>query len=325
MKKAWICAGMALLVASCTDRSLPVAPTAIAGPTPSLSIPSLPTSIPGVLALSLPIDAGDSASSTFGISPFGVHDPDHASDGHAGWDIEYRSGSIVRAAAAGTVQNVFADATAGGRFTVAIEHLVGDHHYRTVYTNIVSLAADVAIAEVMRGGQAIGTAGSAGVHFQLDDFEYYREMGNPNAVSAEPFLTAAAKSLFDSLFTRATFAQELVEPFATNPRQVAFPLSRTWTRAGGDGPAGVRFTRRSARSADYDYALLAESGTAIETGTVVLNTTARPATTIDLVSSTSHRLGVYDIVSNEMRLSLSNAGAARPGDLSGASVYRTPR
>jgi hypothetical protein len=317
--------GLVLTSASCTDRNSPVAPTAIAGPTPVLSVPSLPTSVPGVLALSLPVEPGDSANATFGVTPFGSHGADHAEDGHAGWDFEYRAGGIVRAAAAGNVQNVFQDAAAGGRFSVVIEHLVGSHHYRTVSTNLVTLSADIAVDEAVRAGQALGTAGAAAVHFQLDDFEYYREMGNPNAVSPEPFLTPSAKALFDSLFTRATFAQELVEPFATNPRIISFPLSRTWTRAGGDGPAGVRFTRRSARSSEYDYALLAESGTATETGTVTLNVTARPVTTIDFVSPASRRLGVFDIVSNEMRLSLANAGVTRPADLSGASIYRTVR
>lgn len=324
MRKAWICAGMAVFLASCTDRSSPVAPTTIAGPTPALTVPSLPTTVPGVLALSLPIDAGDFASGSFGITPFGTHGPDHAEDGHQGWDIEYRSDGIVRAAAPGPVQNVFQDPTVVGRFTVVIEHVVGDHHYRTLYTNIVTLSSDILIDEVVRAGQPLGTAGNAGVHFQVDDLEYYREMGNPNAVSPEPFLTAAAKSLFDGLFIRATFAAELVEPFATNPRALAFPASRTWTRAGGDGPAGIRFTRRSARSDVYDYALLAESLSPTETGTVVLNTTARPAT-IDLVSPVSRRLGVYDIVSNELRLSLASAGTARPADLSGATIYRTTR
>ena len=85
-------------------------------------------------------------------------------------------------------------------------------------------------------------------HFQLDDFEYSPREPNPNAVSPEPFLTPAAKSFFDALWSRAAFLQELVEPFATNPRDLSFPASRTWTRAGGDGPAGIRFTRHRARS-----------------------------------------------------------------------------
>jgi hypothetical protein len=161
------------------------------------------------------------------------------------------------------------------------------------------------------------------MHFQLDDFEYYRDMSNPNAVSPEPFLTASARSLFDSLWSRAIFDAELVEPYPTNPRVIAFPLARTWTRAGGDGPAGVRFTRGSAKSAAYTYDLLAESGTVIESGTVVLDTSARPLPTIDLVSPISTRRGVYEIVSNEMKLSLGQPATGRPNDLSAASVYRT--
>ncbi len=104
-----------------------------------------------------------------------------------------------------------------------------------------------------------------------------------------------------------------------------FPASRTWTRVSGDGPAGIRFTRAEARSPNYEYAILAESGTAVETGTVTLALTSRPFPGIDLVSPTGQRLGVYDIVSDQMRLSLAIFGAARPTDLNAASLYRMPR
>jgi hypothetical protein len=320
MRKSWIAAGFALMLAACVDRKLPDATTAIAGPTPVAATPSLPTTVPGVLALSMPIDSGDSSSATFGIAPFGYHGPVHAEDGHPGWEIEFRSGASARAAAAGTIQNVIVDPF--GRFTVQVEHIVGTHVYRTTYTNLLTLAADIAENEIVRAGQALGSPAGT-MHFQLDDFEYFREMSNPNAVSPEPFLTSAAKSLFDALWSRAIFDAELVEPYPTNPRVIAFPLSRTWTKAGGDGPGGLRFSRASAKTADYGYALLAESGTVIESGTVRLDTAARPLPAIDLISPTSLRRGVYDIVSNEMRLSLGVAGAARPSDLNSASVYRT--
>ena len=94
-------------------------------------------------------------------------------------------------------------------------------------------------------------------------------------------------------------------------------------KAGGDAPAGVQFSRASARAADYTYALLAESGVALESGTVTLNVAARPYPTIDLVSATATRRGIYDIVSNEMRLAIGEAGAARPTTISAASIYRT--
>src|SRR5204862_4696546 len=99
-----------------------------------------------------------------------------------------------------------------------------------------------------------------------------------------PFLTAQAKSLFDALWSQAAYRPELIEPFITNPRDLRFPASRTWTRAGGDGPAGIRFTRRTATGPDIEYEILAESGTVIEAGDVTLNSTARPYPFIDLVS-----------------------------------------
>jgi hypothetical protein len=276
------------------------------------------------------------ANAAFGLAPFGYHGADHAEDGHPGWDIEYRAGGVVRAAAAGTVQSVFPDPFTPSRFTVQLEHVVGAHHYRTVYTNLATVNTDIVGTEVVRAGQPLGTAGTisnqgppnplsyAMIHFQLDDFEFHRDVPNPNAVSPELFLTAEARSLFDRIWTTAAFVHELVEPFITNPRQLSFPASRTWTRAGGDGPAGIRFTRRTSRAAEYDYALLAESGAVTEAGAVVLTPTSRPVSTIDLVSPTSsRRLGVYNIVSNELQLSLAPPGENRPADLNASTVYRT--
>jgi len=338
MRRLCALALTALALTSCTNQKSPLAPTAVAGPTPPVPTPSLPTTVPGVLTIAMPIDAADLATTAFGLAPFGYHGADHAEDGHPGWDIEYRVGGIVRAAAAGTVQSVFADAFTPGRFTVQLEHLVGTHHYRTVYTNLANVNADVAPSVAVRAGQALGAAGTvaatigtaqltyAMTHFQLDDFEFYREVPNPNAVSPEPFLSAEGKLLFDRIWTTAAYLHELVEPFITNPRALSFPASRTWTRAGGDGPAGIRFTRRTARAAEYDYALLAESGTITEAGTVLLTSTSRPLSSLDLISPTSsRRLGVYDIVSNELRLSLALPGASRPASLAAATVYRTTR
>ena len=70
--------------------------------------------------------------------------------------------------------------------------------YRTIYTNLASVSADIAAQEVVRAGQPIGTAGTsrhlgtrghyAMTHFQLDDLEFHREVsesegGQPRAVS----------------------------------------------------------------------------------------------------------------------------------------------
>ena len=103
-------------------------------------------------------------------------------------------------------------------------------------------------------------------------------------------------------------------------RERADPDGRIAVVAARDEVAG----RRTARAAlEYDYALLADSGTAVESGTLTLSHTARPFASMDLVSSTSRRLAVYDIVSNEMRLAIALPGATRPVDLSNAGVYRT--
>ncbi len=335
MKNVCVCLWMVpitLVAAACTDQKLPLAPTPIAGPAPPVARPPLPTTVPGVLALGMPIDSADLAVTSFGMAPFGYHAAGHAEGGHAGWDIEYRIGGIVRAAAAGTVQSVLPDMSFPGRFIVHLEHIVDTHHYRTIYTNLGSVNADVVEAESVVAGQGLGIAGTLTTanfgtpgtvsfgfsHFQLDDFEYYREVINPNAVSPEPFLTPAARSLFDRMWPNANVSYELIEPYATNPRTLAFPASRTWTRAGGEGPAGIRFIRRSERDTAFEYQLLAESGTVIEAGNVQLS-----ASLIDLISPAARRLGVYNIVNNEMHLTLAAPGAERPNHLSTDSVYRT--
>ena len=316
---------------SCNLDTSPTASTPIAAPSPPLAAPPLPTAVPGVLSVAMPIDSVDVANSAFGLIPFGYHGGGHTEDGHAGWDIEYRLGAPVRAAATGVVYSVEPDEIALGRTAVVLEHVVGEHFYRTHYTNLTTVVSDVVVDELILAGQPIGTAGTitasigdqsityAMTHFQLDDLEFHREVANQKAVSPEPFLSAAAKSLFDRIWPSAIYFQEPVEPFATNPRETVV-TSRIWIRAGGDGPAGIRFTRRNTA---YTYQLLAESGTVIETGDAVLRQNVRPAT-IDLISPTATRLGVYDIVSNEMRLAVGSPGAARAA-LSAASIYRTTR
>src|SRR5687767_7589293 len=319
-----------LATLGCDFDKLPAASTPIPAPAPPLTAPPLPTTIPGVLSVAMPVDTFDTANAAFGLIPFGYHGGGHTEDGHAGWDTECGIGAPVRAAAAGTVISIAPDLISLGRMAVVLEHVVGAHFYRTHYTNLAALAGTIAIDALVAAGQTIGTAGTiaatvgdtpvtyAMTHFQLDDLEFHREIANPKAVSPEPFLGAAGKTLFDRIWTTAVYLQELVEPFASNPREMPVTV-RTWTRAGGDGPAGVRFMRRGNA---YSYELLAESGTVVEVGDVVLRLTARPAA-IDLISPTATRLGLYDIVSNEMRLAVPSPGLARPVDLSTASVYRT--
>ena len=338
MRKAWILAGMTLAAAACTDTKSPLAPTTIAAPAPPPATPSLPTNVPGVLSVNMPIEPGDSANTAFGVAPFGYHGADHAGDGHTGWDIEYRIGGVVRAAAAGTVENVFPDPFTPGRFTVQLEHIIGTHHYRTIYTNLANVNADIAPPEVVRAGQALGTAGTisstigtrhlsayAMTHFQLDDFEYYREIPNPNAVSPEPFLTAEAKPLFDALWAQRGVRPRAGRAVRDQPARSVVPCIANLDASRRQWSGGNSLHQESRTGRRYEYALLAESGTVIETGAVAINVTARPYPLIALTAPTSVRLGLYDIVSNELRLSLANPGSPRASDLNGASVYRTTR
>lgn len=325
--------GLALVSLStlaCDLDKSPTASTPIAAPAPPVPPPPLPTTVPGVLSIAMPIDSLDVSTTAFGLIPFGYHGGGHTEDGHAGWDIEYRIGAPVRAAATGTVYSVEPDLIALGRTAVVLEHVVGEHFYRTHYTNLTNVASGVVVDELILVGQSIGTAGTisttigeqsftyAMTHFQLDDLEFHREVANQKAVSPEPFLSPAAKTLFDRIWPAAIYFQEPVEPFATNPRETVV-TTRTWMRAGGDGPGGIRFTRRGDA---YSYELLAESGTVIETGTAVLRQNVRPAT-IDLIAPTATRPGLYDIVSGEMRLTVASPGAARPATIDPTHVYRT--
>jgi hypothetical protein len=315
---------------SCSFDQLPTAATPIAAPSSPLPTPPLPTRVPGVLSIGMPIDGADIANAAFGMLPFGYHGGGHTESGHAGWDIEYRLGAPVRAAAAGTVLSVDPDPDTPGRFIVVLEHVVGTHFYRTHYANLVNVGSDVVVNELVLARQTIGTAGAitatiggatvtyAMTHFQLDDLEFHREVPNPKAVSPEPFLNPEGKVLFDRIWATAAYFQELVEPFATNARETTV-TTRTWMRAGGDGPAGIRFTRQGST---YTYELLAESGTVVEVGTVSLAATPRPST-LDLVSPTATRLGSYDIMSNELLLTLANPGSSRPASVTAANVYRT--
>jgi murein DD-endopeptidase MepM/ murein hydrolase activator NlpD len=175
-----------IVMLSCTLDKSPTASTPIAAPAPPLATPPLPTAVPGVLSVAMPIDSIDVANSAFGLIPFGYHGGGHTEDGHAGWDIEYRIGAPVRAAATGTVFSVEPDLIALGRTAVVLEHVVGEHFYRTHYTNLATTSSDVVVDEVILAGQPIGTAGTitatvgeasmtyAMTHFQLDDLEFHR-------------------------------------------------------------------------------------------------------------------------------------------------------
>jgi hypothetical protein len=333
---------LSLLISACNTTGSPTTPSDVVFPGTSSGNNSSPSVVtppaPGtVLSIAMPIDGADIVSNAFGLLPFGYHGPDHAGAGHSGWDIEYRLGAQVRAAADGVVQAIESDPIVLGRTRVTIEHALGAHIYRTVYANLSSVREEIVLDAAVARGQPIGVAGTitatisatpvtyAMSHFQVDDFETHREGLDPKAVTPEPFLNADGRAIFDRIWPRSVFAQELTEPFISMSRDPRFPMTRTWRLESGEGPAGLSFTRTSAVSTSHQYLVLTQSGTAIESGAVTLGVLARTFPTIDLVTPTGTRLGVYNIIGDEMRLALGSPGAPRPGDLGAASVYRTSR
>jgi hypothetical protein len=311
--------------------------------TPGPASPSAPsgpsTSAPGAFQIGLPVAPGDTANFAQGLWPFGVHGADHALDGHPGGDVEFKPGSPVRAAAAGTVQLVTADGSAPGSHAVQIEHRLPTGNYRTDYIHVTSIAAGIAPGAPVAAGQEIGLAlvqtrmiGShmvtyAAIHFQVDDFSSTSGISNVNAVNPETWLSADARGTFAGIWRAAAYFQELTEPFPANPRDAAFPFRRTWTRESGAHPAKVVFVRPDVLAPGYDYEWRDEAGTLLERGTAMLDPLARPMSTIDFTPAGTGavRRGVYDVESDVLRLDVSSPGAPRPSSLAASSVYRTPR
>jgi hypothetical protein len=308
-----------------SDNPTPTAPTP--APTPA------PSQAP---VLELPIAAADSANAAYGLWPFGVHGGGHASDGHPGWDVEFRPGATLRAPADGTVQSVTADPNAPSLFTLQIMH---GTRYRTDYTNLASVAPGVTPGAAVRTGQVLGTPASitafigtrqvtyAMTHFQFDDFEQNIGQTNPFAANPETVLSGGARAVLDTIWRSAAYSAELCEPFLGNTRDVSFPLTRSWTRESGALAARVDFTRTDANAGStYQYALIDAAGATTESGTAQVDANAQPLATIDLQPSAgAARRGVWDVVDDTMQLDYGAPGAARPGSLAGAGVYRTVR
>lgn len=317
-----------------SDPASPSGPSSTAS-TASPSGPAAPTPSPA-FALDLPVASGDQAGSAYGLWPFGVHGGGHALDGHPGWDVEFRPGANVLAAADGSVQNAVPEPDGGGRFTVRINHSVGGGaSYATDYTNLASLAAGIAAGAAVSRGQVIGQAGVqsqtigttpvtwAMTHFQMNDFSRNEGLTNPNAVSAEPFLSGSGRALFDSIWRSAAYQTEWCEPFVTNSRAATFPLARTWTLQSGTLAPILDVRCPSDRSNEYVYSLLAADRSTIEAGTFAVDPVKKPSTVDFRPSSGGTRLGLWDVVSDTLQLNLGAPGAARPSTLLGAATYTT--
>ena len=308
------------------------------GPT-AASTPTNLTPTTGAFTIRMPIEVADAANGAYGLWPYGVHGGGHASDGHPGWDIEYRPGSAALAAADGVVQSI-APATTPGAVGVQLMHAAGGRSYRTVYQNIGSLAAGIIVGASVRSGQMIGipvtqtlvigtsSVTFAMIHFQVDDFNAPPGgLTNPNAVGPDAFLDGAGRAAFDVIWNASSYNQELCEPFPSNPRGAGFPLTRAWTREGGPGVPRLEFTRLDVNSNDYEYRFFDEGGLVTERGTLQLSVAGRPPASVALQPSggAARRLALFDILGETMVMNVGAPGGPPPGSLAGATNYRTPR
>jgi hypothetical protein len=305
----------ALATTACSGTSQPTAPTTGA-PTPASSAP---------FVIELPIAAGDGATFAYGIWPYGVHGSSHALDGHPGFDIEYRVGAPVLAAADGVVHSVMPDGHDPGRRVVELRHPRDRGLYLTDYTNLTSVPDRLVPGTTVARGELIGIAGpfldgrSAMIHFQVGDPTHLEN----GSIIASPagFVSASARALLDDLWRATNYRAELCEPFLTNSRAHGFPIARTWTRQSGAGPAAIDVTCVS-DSGDVAYVMRDADGSPSESGSVTIGWSARPMTADFAPPSGASRLAVYDIVSDTMRIAFGAPGSARPS-LGAASTYTT--
>ena len=138
---------VACAVAACGSAASPAAPATSSSPT---ALPPATSSAPFVV--DLPIAESDSTSQAYAIWPFGVHDGSHGLDGHLGFDIEYRVGARVLAAASGTVASVTTDPHDPSRRVVDLRHASARGTYTTGYSNLIDVpGAVVPGAPVARG------------------------------------------------------------------------------------------------------------------------------------------------------------------------------
>jgi len=144
------------------------------------------------------------------------------------------------------------------------------------------------------------------------------------AVSPEAFLDSDAHQQFEAIWRDAFYPQELVEPFVTNTRNVAFPMNRSWILQSGSLASRVDFARADAFANGFTYVMRDGAGAVVETGAVEIEALAKPVPTIDFVANGgARRRGLYSILRGTMLLDYGAPGAARPTNLASASTYTT--
>lgn len=263
--------------------------------------------IAGPIGFVLPIHADEAAYSAYGIWPYGVHGGGHP-EGHPGYDLECTADAVIRAAAYGMIERIEANTTFPGQWDLTIS-LEGYLEFR--YGHLTALSEGVQVGGSVEPGQPLGKPGSVDgfhmIHLAIQGPQLPGHLGQ--------LMESASMAALHEIWQHAAYAEELCEPGLVNATTVEFPLTSTWRRKNGDGPAVLRFTRIDPTTDDYRYEADSEHG-AVE----VRPRPGQDWSELDLlpVGGAPVRRAVYDIVGPRLRI---RWAAERPADLENAWEY----
>ena len=264
-------------------------------------------------SINMPIAMGDGDLVTFGLWPYGVHGGGHP-EGHPGMDIEYAPGAKVRAAADGVVTYIGLNPNFPTQWDLLLKVRQG---VVAQYDHMDAIDPSITVGTTVVEGQILGDPSKPFPHTVV----HFGLRAGLDAVSPSDFLNAAGQAVFDSLWVVARYAEELIEPLASNPVDVSFPLTASRSLVSGSLPARLEFTRDDATTYTTTYTLYDGTDAVIETGTVNFNP-FKTISEIDLTPTSPagpKRLGVLDIQGDDMWIDWDTA--SRPTSLASASHY----
>lgn len=154
------------------------------------------------LSLALPFDKNNYAVINNGVWPFCVHGGEHP-EGHGGIDFDLSGAAEIKAAAAGTVEEMMFDEAENG-YNIFINH----GNKATGYTPIRN--PQVQKGDKITQGQVLGTAGDDGkgvnyLHFEVNAFT---EGGR---VCPYQYFNSEAKTAFDEMFAKSIYPEKSSE------------------------------------------------------------------------------------------------------------------
>lgn len=263
-------------------------------------------------SLDMPIAAGDGAFNNYGIWPYGVHGGNHP-EGHGGIDIEFAGGANTLAVADGVILFLGPNSNFPARYDILLEARPG---VVVQYDHMGAPDPAVFLGATVTRGQVLGSDPNP-IHVHLA----VRAAGETTCPTEH--FTPAGQAVFNSLWSNASYREELVEPLRCNSLGSSFPLTASRSRITGSlSAAQIEFTRLDASTDAMTYNLLDGTGTVFESGIVSHLHTASSTSELDLTPTSPAgptRFGLMDIVGPDLWIDWDTL--ARPANLSGASHY----